>query len=69
MKNHGEGNHKADQNYREGVRETVENEDVTELARDAEPADADEAEALKRAEAAGRDKAKEFEPGSDTTEN
>jgi len=65
MDNQGEGNREADEKYRKGVRETVKNEDVEELAREARPVDAEEADELSDAEAEGRSKAKELEPGSD----
>ena len=58
----GEGDRKSDQNYRQHTREFVESGQVDEKAKQAEPADKQEAEALKKAEEAGKRRAKEKDP-------
>ncbi|MEJ2516330.1 MAG: hypothetical protein P8080_13635 [Gammaproteobacteria bacterium] len=58
----GEGNREADRRYREKTRDFVENENVREKAREAEPGSKAEAERLKKAEEKGEDKAREKDP-------
>lgn len=55
----GEGDYKAARRYNESAREFVKDSDVTEAARDAEPANAREEQQLEHAERQGRDRAKE----------
>lgn len=61
-KEHGEGNYRASREYNEATKRFVDEGRVEQAARDAEPADAREADELKRAEAAGKRRAKEEDP-------
>lgn len=65
----GEGDYAAARRYNEATREFVEDEDVAEAARDAEPADAQERQQLERAEQAGRQRAKDEDPLLDRPED
>ena len=58
----GEGDRESDRNYRERTKEFVESGKVEEKAEQAKPADDEEAEALKKAEEAGKRRAKEKDP-------
>ncbi|GIK87979.1 MAG: hypothetical protein BroJett026_34600 [Betaproteobacteria bacterium] len=61
-KEYGEGNYKATRQYNEATKEFIESGRVDEAARAAKPADAAEAEAMKRAEDEARSRAKEEDP-------
>lgn len=61
-KEHGEGNYKASRQYNEATKRFVDSGRVDQAARDAEPADQREADDLERAEAQGRERAKEEDP-------
>lgn len=65
----GEGDYKAARRYNESAREFVKDSDVTEAARDAEPANAREEQQLEHAERQGRDRAKEEDPLLDRPED
>jgi ribonuclease D len=65
----GEGDYKAARRYNEATREFVEDEDVAEAARDAEPQSAGEEQQLERAEQAGRQRAKDEDPLLDRPED
>ena len=65
----GEGDYKASRRYNEATREFVEEEDVAEAARDAEPQSAREEQQLERAEQAGRQRAKDEDPLLDRPED
>lgn len=65
----GEGDYKAARRYNEATREFVNEEDVAEAARDAEPRSASEEQQLKRAEQAGRQRAKDEDPLLDHPED
>ena len=65
----GEGDYKAARRYNEATREFVEEEDVSEAARDAEPQSAREEQQLERAEQAGRQRAKDEDPLLDRPED
>jgi len=54
----GEGNVEADRRYRSDVREYVQNNDIEQAARDAEPSSAAEAEAMRTAEQKGRERSR-----------
>ena len=58
----GEGDYRAARRYNEATREFVEEEDVAEAARDAEPQSEREQQQLERAEQAGRQRAKDEDP-------
>jgi len=58
----GEGDYRAARRYNEATREFVEDEDVAEAARDAEPQSEREQQQLERAEQAGRRRAKDEDP-------
>ena len=64
-KNQGEGNREADQRYRRGVRETVENTTAEERAERARDLSGEEQEAARAAEEAGKAKKR---PGSSERE-
>jgi hypothetical protein len=64
-KNQGEGNREADQRYRRGVQETVENTTPEERARRARDLSPEEQEAARAAEEAGKAKKR---PGSSERE-
>ena len=61
-KNQGEGDREADRRYRKRTDEFLENNDVEKAAVRAAPTTAEEAEALKAAEAAGKKRAKGEDP-------
>ncbi len=65
----GEGDYKAARRYNEATRDFVEDEDVAEAARDAEPQSEREQQQLERAEQAGRQRAKEEDPLLDHPED
>ena len=65
----GEGDYKAARRYNEATREFVEDEDVAEAARDAEPQSEREQQQLERAEQAGRQRAKDEDPLLDRPED
>jgi hypothetical protein len=65
----GEGDYKAGRRYNEATREYVEENDVSEAARDAEPASANEQQNLERAEQKGRQRAKDEDPLLDHPED
>lgn len=65
----GEGDYKAARRYNESAREFVKDNDVTEAARDAEPANAREEQQLEHAEQQGRDRAKDEDPLLDRPED
>ena len=65
QKNQGEGNREADQRYRRGVRETVENTTAEERAQRARDLSPEEQEAARAAEEAGKAKKR---PGSSERE-
>ena len=65
----GEGDYKAGRRYNEATREFVEEEDVAEAARDAEPESAGEQQQMERAEQKGRQRAKEEDPLLDRPED
>ena len=58
----GEGDYKAARRYNESTREFIKDNDVTEAARNAEPASAVEQQQLERAEQEGRERAKDEDP-------
>jgi hypothetical protein len=58
----GEGNHEADRRYREAATEFAQSGRVEEAARDAQPKDEAEAQALATAKAKGRHPATEEDP-------
>lgn len=60
--NQGEGNREADRHYREATRDFVESGRVEDAARRAKPESSDEADELRRADEAGRARAKEEDP-------
>ena len=64
----GEGDYKAARRYNEATREFVQEKDVAEAARDAEPQSASEEQQLERAEHAGRERAKDEDPLLDRPE-
>lgn len=61
-KNQGEGDKEADRRYRKRTDEFLENNDVDKAATRAAPEDAEEAEDLEAAEAAGKARAKGEDP-------
>jgi hypothetical protein len=62
-KNQGEGNRDADKRYREDAKDFVRSHDTDELGDKARTAlEGDQGENLKKAEKAGRKKAKAFDP-------
>jgi hypothetical protein len=65
----GEGDYRAARRYNEATREFVEDEDVAEAARDAEPKSEREQQQLERAEQAGRERAKDEDPLLDHPED
>ena len=65
----GEGDYRAARRYNEATREFVEEEDVAEAARDAEPRSEREQQQLERAEQAGRQRAKDEDPLLDRPED
>ena len=65
----GEGDHEAGRRYNEATREFVEHNDVTGVARDAEPQNAAEQEELEQAERKGRLRAKDEDPLLDRPED
>ena len=65
----GEGDYKAARRYNEATREFVQDEDVAEAARDAEPKGASEEQQLEQAERAGRQRAKDEDPLLDRPED
>lgn len=65
----GEGDYKAARRYNESTREFVKDNDVSEVAREAEPANASEERQMERAEQQGRDRAKEEDPLLDRPED
>ena len=65
----GEGDYRAARRYNEATREFVEDEDVAEAARDAEPQSEREQQQLERAEQAGRQRAKDEDPLLDRPED
>lgn len=65
----GEGDYRAARRYNEATREFVEDEDVVEAARDAEPQSEREQQQLERAEQAGRQRAKDEDPLLDRPED
>jgi hypothetical protein len=65
----GEGDYRAARRYNEATREFVEDEDVAEAARDAEPQSEREQQELERAEQAGRRRAKDEDPLLDHPED
>lgn len=58
----GEGDYEASRRYRKRTEKFVENNDVEEVAEQAAPENAAEAEELKAAEEAGKRRAKEEDP-------
>lgn len=58
----GEGDRKADRDYREDTREFIESEDVNRKAEEARPRDDDEARSMEEAEKKGKERAKEKDP-------
>ena len=65
----GEGDYKAARRYNEATREFVEEDDVAEAAREAEPQSELEEQQLERAEQAGRERAKDEDPLLDRPED
>ncbi len=65
----GEGNYDAARRYNEATREHVRSHDVEREAREAEPANADEARDMERAEQKGRSRASEEDPLLDDPES
>lgn len=65
----GEGDYKAARRYNEATRDFVQDEDVAEAARDAEPQSELEEQQLERAEQAGRQRAKDEDPLLDRPED
>jgi ribonuclease D len=65
----GEGDYNAARRYNEATREFVKDEDVAEVARDAEPHSERERQQLERAEQAGRQRAKDEDPLLDHPED
>ena len=65
----GEGDYRAARRYNKATREFVEDEDVAEAARDAEPKSESEQQQLERAEQAGRERAKDEDPLLDHPED
>lgn len=59
---HGEGNHKASREYDEATKRFVESGRADAAARAAKPKSASEAAELERAEAKGRERAREEDP-------
>jgi hypothetical protein len=60
--NQGEGNREADRHYRDKTRDFVESGRVDDAAQKASPSSREEADELRRAEEAGRSRAKEEDP-------
>jgi len=58
----GEGDYEATRRYRKRTEEFLENNDVEKAAENAAPEDADEAEEMESAEAAGKSRAKGEDP-------
>lgn len=58
----GEGDYEATRRYRKRTEEFLENNDVEKVAENAAPEDAEEAEELQSAEAAGKQRAKAEDP-------
>jgi hypothetical protein len=65
----GEGNYDASRRYNEATREHVRSHDVEREAREAAPANADEARDMERAEQDGRSHASEEDPLLDDPES
>ena len=65
----GEGDYQAARRYNEATREFVEEDDVAEAAREAEPQSELEEQQLERAEQAGRERAKDEDPLLDRPED
>ncbi|MGH6610929.1 MAG: hypothetical protein ACRECQ_11815 [Burkholderiaceae bacterium] len=65
----GEGDYKAGRRYNEATREFVEENDVAEAARDAEPESAADEQNMERAEQRGRERAKDEDPLLDRPED
>ena len=65
----GEGDYEAARRYNESAREFVDENDVDEAARDAEPKDAGEQQQMERAEQQGRQRAKDEDPLLDRPED
>ena len=65
----GEGDYKAARRYNEATREFVDDENVAEAARDAQPNSDSEQQQLERAEQAGRERAKDEDPLLDHPED
>ena len=65
----GEGDYKAGRRYNQATREFVEEEDVAEIAREAEPESAAEQQEMERAEQQGRQRAKDEDPLLDRPED
>ena len=65
----GEGDYEAARRYNESAREFVDENDVDEAARDAEPKDAGEEQQMERAEQQGRQRAKDEDPLLDRPED
>lgn len=65
----GEGDYEAARRYNESAREYVQQHDVAEAARDAEPQSADEQQQMERAERAGKERAKDEDPLLDHPES
>jgi hypothetical protein len=66
---YGEGNYKASREYNEATKEFVESGRVEDAARKAQPANAAEAAEMQRAEAKGRERAREEDPALSRTGN
>jgi hypothetical protein len=64
----GEGDYEATRRYRKRTEEFIENHDVGEVAEQAAPEDAAEAEELEAAEQAGKQRAKEEDPALERRE-
>lgn len=58
----GEGDYEATRRYRKRTEDFIENNDVEQVAEDARPESAEEAEELRAAETAGRERAKAEDP-------
>ena len=65
----GEGNYDAARRYNKATREHAQSHDVEREAREAEPANADEARDMERAEQKGRSRASEEDPLLDDPES
>ena len=65
----GEGDYAAGRRYNEATREFVKQEDVAEVAREAEPESAEEQRDMDRAEEQGRQRAKDEDPLLDHPED